>query len=186
MTALSLTPTVAAALLNVPERQIRKEAEHGILGSASPPRLDLASLVYLRVLDLLGLDLGVEGRRHLHRLLVQALREDPTPESVEWLPVLTLRVGPVAREVAARVEGFERWKDKLVTRLDLLGGETVFPSSRLAVRHIGALVERGMTVESLRDDYPYLSEEDIRFAHVFTKAYPKQGRPRGGREALDR
>ena len=181
--ALSFTPMAVAALLDMPERQVRKEAEHGILPAVTPPRFDFAALVYLRVLGMLGLDLGVDGRRHLHRLLAQAAQQDPVPETVEWLPVLTLKVGPVVREVSARVEAFEHWTEKLVTSPDILGGEPVFPSSRLAVRHIGALVEKGETAEAIREDYPYLSEEDIHFAHVYGRAYPKLGRPRGRREA---
>jgi len=183
---LSLGPTAVAALLDLPERQIRKEAEHGLFGPTSPPRLDFAALVYLRLLNFLGLDLGVEARRQLHRLLVQATAQEPAPETVEWLPVLTLKLGPVVRDVAARVEGFEHWKARLVIRPDILGGEPVFPSSRLAVRHVGALVEQGEKTETIREDYPYLSDEDIHFAHVFFRAYPKVGRPRGRCEAADR
>jgi uncharacterized protein (DUF433 family) len=182
MNALSLAPTTAAALLDLPERQVRKEAEHGFFGPSSPPRLDFSALVYLRLVGFLGLDLGVEARRQLHRLLVQITRQDPTPETVEWLPMLTLHVGPLVREVTARVEGFEHWRATLVTDPDILGGETVFPGSRLAVRHIGALVERGESSEAIREDYPNLSNEEIHFAHVFSRAYPKVGRPRGRRE----
>jgi uncharacterized protein (DUF433 family) len=66
---------------------------------------------------------------------------------------------------------FKAWKAKLVTSPDILGGETVFPASRLAVRHVGALVERGRADE-IREDYPYLSDEDIRFAHAYFLAFP--------------
>lgn len=184
--ALSLTPAAVAALFGLPERQVRKEAEHGIVASGRPPRVDFASLVYLRVLSLLGLDIGVDDRRQLQKLLSLVAQQDPVPETVEWLPVLTLKIGPVVREVTARVDAFEHWKAKLVTSPEILGGEPVFPSSRLAVRHIGALIENGESVEAIREDYPYLSEEDVHFAHVYTRAYPKIGRPRGLREAASR
>lgn len=174
---LSLTPNAVAVLLDMPERQVRKEAEHGILPQATPPRLDFAALVYLRILGLLGLDLGVDGRRDLHRLLAKATQQDPVPETIEWLPLLTLKVGPVVRELTGRIEAFERWKLKLVNNPDVLGSEAVFPKSRLAVRHVGALVEKGHSDE-VREDYPYLTDEDILFAHVYARAYPKLGRPR--------
>lgn len=183
---LSLGPTAVAALLDLPERQVRKETEHGLFGPSSPPRLDFTALVYLRLLSFLGLDLGVDVRRQLHRLLVQATQQEPPPETIEWLPMLTLKLGPVVRDVTARVEGFEHWKAKLVTNPDILGGEPVFPGCRLAVRHVGALVEQGERGETIREDYPYLSDEDIHFAHVFFRAYPKVGRPRGRREAAAR
>lgn len=175
---LSLTPNAVAALLGLPDRQVRKEAEHGILPHATPPRIDFGSLVYLRIVGLIGLELGVDGRRELHRLLARAAREDPVPETVEWLPLLTLKVGPVIRELTDRIVAFERWESTLVTRADMLGGETAFPKSRLAVRRIGGLVERGLSSEAIREDYPYLSHDDVHFAHVYTRAYPKLGRPR--------
>ena len=59
-----------------------------------------------------------------------------------------------------------------------MGGETVFPGSRLTVRHIGAMLERGESPEIIREDYPYLSEEDLKFAHLYVKAYPNLGRPK--------
>lgn len=184
--ALSLTPAAVAALFDLPDRQVRKEIEHGIVPSSGPPRLDFASLVYLRLLSMLGLDIGVDGRRHLQKIVAHAAGQDPVPETIEWLPMLTLKVGPVARHVTARVGAFERRRAKLVASPDILGGEPVFPSSRLAVRYVGALAESGESVESIREDYPYLSAEDIHHAHVYTRAYPKIGRPRGRREASAR
>jgi hypothetical protein len=48
----------------------------------------------------------------------------------------------------------------------------------LTVRHIGALVERGESSETIREDYLDMSGEDLHFARVFSRAYPKVGRPR--------
>lgn len=54
--------------------------------------------------------------------------------------MLTSKLGPVFRNVAALVEGFEHRETRLVTRSGILGGEPAFPVRRLAVRHVGALV----------------------------------------------
>ena len=80
-------------------------------------------------------------------------------------------------------EEFERWKATLVTDPAILACEPVLAGTRLSVRHVGALVERGESDEVIREDYPGLSAEDIRFAHVFHRVYPRVGRPRGRREA---
>ena len=45
-------------------------------------------------------------------------------------------------DVEGRLERFATWKKKLVTRDDILGGEPVFPNSRLAVRQIGEMARR--------------------------------------------
>jgi uncharacterized protein (DUF433 family) len=60
----------------------------------------------------------------------------------------------------------------------ILGGEPVFPGSRLAVRHVGEMLGRGGEPREIWEDYPYLTEEDLAFARLYTLAYPKMGRPR--------
>ena len=64
LAALCLSPAEVAALLEVPERRVRKGDQHGLL--PSPPRLDFDEAVYLRVLNLLAeLEPSVEWRRGL-------------------------------------------------------------------------------------------------------------------------
>ncbi|MDJ0795321.1 MAG: DUF433 domain-containing protein [Calothrix sp. MO_167.B12] len=57
-------------------------------------------------------------------------------------------------------------------------GEAVFPNSRLTVRHIGAMLERGESPSVIREDYPYLTEEDIQFSRLYVKAYLSIGQPK--------
>jgi uncharacterized protein (DUF433 family) len=68
---------------------------------------------------------------------------------------------------------FETWKAKLINNPNILGGETVFPVSRLSVQRIGRSLERGETLEVLREDYPYLTDEDFDFARIFVKKNQK-------------
>ena len=79
---------------------------------------------------------------------------------------------------SARIERFARWKKRLVIRDNILGGEPVFPNSRLAVRQVGEMALRGASVREILEDYPYLGEQDIEFAKQFVTAYPRVGRPR--------
>ena len=65
---------------------------------------------------------------------------------------------------------YQAWKaERVVTDGGILGGEPVFTGTRLSVRHIGGLLLNGHDVE-VREDYPYLTNEDIEFAPVFTRA----------------
>lgn len=59
---------------------------------------------------------------------------------------------------------FNQWKSGLVTDTKIMGGETVFPNSRLTVRRIGLLLQSGESVQAIREDYPYLSDDDFRFS----------------------
>jgi uncharacterized protein (DUF433 family) len=92
--------------------------------------------------------------------------------------VLELRLDRVTKDAEDKLARFENWKKRLVSRAEVLGGEPVFPRSRLAVRQVGGMLLRGARVEDVRDDYPYLTDDDLEFAPVFAKAYPRMGRPR--------
>ena len=62
---------------------------------------------------------------------------------------------------------FDSWKRTLVRQHEILGGEAVFPKSRLAVRHIGEMARRGASVDEIVADYPNLSRQDVEFAKRF-------------------
>ena len=180
-TASAFTTTEAAALLDLPERQIRKEFEHGLLSAKIKPRLSFSSLVYLLTVKQIGLELGVADRRRLLKAVRNALAHRAQPEEVPLTTVLTLQIGTVVRDVESKIKAFESWKKKLVCDEGILGGEPVFPRSRLAVRHIGTVAERGEPVERILEDYPYITERDVQFACMFARAYPRAGRPRESR-----
>lgn len=175
--SLVLSPTEVAALLDLPERQVRKDIEHGVIGAGSPPRLSFPALVYFQALRLMELELGVEDRKKLLQKILDAMARAPTPDTVELASVLSLRIGPVVQELADKLDAFNRWKDTLVVSPDILGGEPAFPRSRLAVRRVGGLALRGESVAAIREDYPYLSEQDVEFARLYARAYPRVGRP---------
>jgi uncharacterized protein (DUF433 family) len=82
-------------------------------------------------------------------------------------------VGEIEQELQILVDRFEAWQSKLVSDPNILGGETVFPNSRLSVQRIGSSLERGEALTVLREDYPYLTDEDFHFAGIYVKAYPR-------------
>lgn len=174
-----LTPSEVVALFGLDERRVRKDVEHGVFDRGkTPPRFALAEVVYLFAVAAFGVELGVDDRKKLYRLIVTALAERTPPRSIELGAYLELKLAAAVHEVEARIERFAKWKKKLVVRDDILGGEPVFPNSRLAVRHIGEMARRGAAVKEILEDYPYLDEQDIEFAKQFVTAYPRVGRPR--------
>lgn len=46
----------------------------------------------------------------------------------------------------------------------------LFPKTRLAVRRVAGLVERGESLAAILRDYPFLTENDVRFAVMYTRA----------------
>jgi uncharacterized protein (DUF433 family) len=181
----ALTVNEAVALVGVEEKTVRKEVEYGLFGSESPPRFKLPALVYLRVLRELGLEPTVEERKKIYALIANAFARSKNPTKVDVSPVLELKLEAVTEEVRSMLERFEAWKNKIVIDPDIMGGEPVFPKSRLTVRHIGTMMLRGRAdaEQEIREDYPYLKPEDIEFAKLYTVAYPKVGRPRARKAA---
>lgn len=174
----TFTPTEAAALTDLPEKQVRKEIEHRIIEAESPPRLSFAALVYLRALKLMAMHLSVEDRARICRRLFEAIRRTVDIDTVEVSDVLALRIGSLVRDLVERTQRFERWKDQLVTDPDIMGGEAVFPGTRLTVRRVGGMLERGEDESAILEDYPHLIREDLELARLYVRAYPRVGRPR--------
>jgi uncharacterized protein (DUF433 family) len=173
--AIALTALEVAALVDLDEGKIRKDVEHGLFDR---PRFSIGDLVYFRLIALLGLTVSVEDRRKLHELVAAALRRRPRLSTIALSPVTELKVGDVAEEMERRLDRFSAWKKKLVENPMVLGGEPVFANSRTAVRHIGGLLLNDATEGEVREDYPHLTDEDLEFARLYVKAYPKTGRPR--------
>ncbi len=174
----TFTPSEAAALTELPAKRVRKEIEHRVIKTTRPPRVSFADLVYLRALQLIEVQLSVEDRARLARRLIDAVRRSPDVDSVDVGQVLTVRVGPIVRFLKKRTERFERWRERLVENREIMGGEPVFPRSRVTVRRIGGMLERGVAAEEILEDYPGLTAEDLELARLYVRAYPRVGRPR--------
>jgi uncharacterized protein (DUF433 family) len=89
-----------------------------------------------------------------------------------------LDVRQLKRDFRTKLDQFNAWKKRLVSDPRILGGEIVFPRSRLSVRHIGEMIRRGVSRSEILEDYPYLTDEDLYFARLYAIAYPRLGRPR--------
>lgn len=176
----TFTPTEAAALAQISVKQVRKELEHPVLElrSRKRPRLPFSALVYLRAMRLSGLSLAVADRARLYRLISEGLAKNPAPERVEFASVMSLSLGWLASEMASTLARFDAWKGGLSSDPEIMAGEMLFPRSRLTVRHIGESLERGDSPNALLAAHPELCPQDIEFAPLFVKAYPRPGRPR--------
>ena len=174
----TLSVAEVVAFTGLEERRIRKDVEYGFLGVASPPRFELPAVVYLRAVAELGFDLGVEDRKKLYLLIRDALKTKTPPARLALSAVTELKLGEIVSGLKKKLERFETWKGKLVQRDDILGGEPVFPKSRLAVRRIGGMLIKGASSAEILEDYAYLKREDLEFAKLFALAYPRVGRPR--------
>lgn len=91
---------------------------------------------------------------------------------------LSIDVGKACEEVKPRVNLYASGLERVEENDAVLGGAAVFKGTRLSVLHIGKMVEAGESIENILEDYPNLTEGDVKFARLYYKARPSVGRPR--------
>jgi len=181
LTQKRFTAAEAAALSGLLKKSVHKEFDHRILSSSDEHerRLSLADLVYLRVLkseEVLHAH-KVPIRATLYTRIVDTLSERSNERFVRVGELLSLDISIPRAEMESLTKRFFQWKSALTQDPAVMNGEPVFPGSRVTVRHIGAIIERGEAEAVVREDYPNLTDEDVEFAPIFVQAYPRVGRP---------
>lgn len=173
---LALTTTEAAAFTGLDERVVRKDVEQGVLEPGSPPRFAEVALVYFRACASFAFHLDVQDRKRLYAVIADAQKRQLARLDLGsgW----SLDVSTLSADLHARIARFEEWRRALVTRDEILGGEPVFPGTRLAVRHVGEMLVRGADPDEVREDHSSLTEQDLEFARLFVAAYPRVEKPR--------
>jgi uncharacterized protein (DUF433 family) len=91
---------------------------------------------------------------------------------------LSIDVGKACEEVKPRVDLYASGLERVEENDAVLGGAAVFKGTRLSVAHIGKMAEAGESIENILEDYPNLTEGDVKFARLYFKARPSVGRPR--------
>ena len=152
------------------------------------------------------------GRRDMFYLYaVRALREELTPKTrVQFYDAIhqmrtvhaeeiqfdriRLEVGDLFREVESRTAELAALSDKVAFRSD---GEALIKGTDIEVHRVAALIDGGLSIDDVIEDYPSLTRDQVETAKAYAAAHPKRGRPypsmtakralRGaGLEALDK
>ena len=171
------TPNEAAAFAYLSPKRVYKEIEYKVIQPVNDvPRLPFAALIYLRALKEIDFEFSVKYRTALYQRLVEALEQQAT--TIEFAKFFVLQLNSINHELSHLIFHFNQWKDSLVKDPLIMGGQVVFPNSRLSVHHIGKIIDRGESLQVIKEDYPYLSDLDLKFAPLYVKAYPVMGRPK--------
>lgn len=93
---------------------------------------------------------------------------------------LDINVGKACEDVKPRVNLYAHGLERVEENNSILGGAAVFRETRISVLHIGKMAERGVPIEEILEDYPKLTEDDVKFARLYYSARPPVGRPREG------
>lgn len=93
---------------------------------------------------------------------------------------LDINVGKACEDVKPRVNLYASGLERVEESANVLGGAAVFRDTRISVLHIGKMAERGVPIETILEDYPRLTEDDVKFARLYFRARPPVGRPKDG------
>jgi uncharacterized protein (DUF433 family) len=197
-----LTLLETTILAEVSENRVRKDIETGLYPSARIVRFDDRRMCF-RWSDVFTIaavyrNRALNGRmRKLVFEKVYSLDCPLNPPLFHWTAVgawekcravkldsyVVLDLHGVCEDVRPRVDLYAYGLSRIEEKDGVLGGDAVFKGTRLPVLHVGKMFDRGETIGDIRADYPYLTEDDVKFAQIYYRAHPIVGRPRTRAEA---
>lgn len=90
---------------------------------------------------------------------------------------LTARFADASKRVQARLKTLRELEGQVARNAS---GETVLEGTEIEVHRIAALLNGGMTIDEVIEDYPSLNPDQVAFAQAYAAAHPKPGRPYPG------
>jgi uncharacterized protein (DUF433 family) len=120
---------------------------------------------------------GLDSLLEANRTLVRPSRMLMNCDRVKLDEHIFIDVRSLVDELAPCIDLYADGLSRIEERKGILGGEAVFRGTRLSVRHVGKMYDAGESLSNIVEDYPYLRENDIKFAQLFHMAHPAIGRP---------
>ena len=147
----------------------RGRAKARVAAKAQVRRLGQAELRYFALESDLRKNFTPEGRRRIY----QAIKRLPPDARAVRLGPMALELEPVDKALGARLRRLAELKASVTAAA---GGEAMLKGAAVPVYAIAGLA-RGQSVAEILEDYPSLTEAQVRTAIDYAQAYPKPGRP---------
>ena len=177
-----LTRREAAVLAGVKLSAIDKAIEQRVLpvvraGGQTLTTPDGVALV--KILDLVGMPLPVSVKRKVREWVVREKPYLATDEPRLFVSdALSISCSVAVTEVAKGAVSYSELRDRYIEQNPRRrGGEPVLSGTRLGVYGIAERIDRGETLETLLEDYPYVPAEAFETARTYAAAHPPLGRP---------
>lgn len=175
---MSLTIAEVAVLADVPKRLVDKAIEEGVLtarsvaGSGGRRRLlPLHAVAYVATIGALPLKLNGEQKGRIEAALSGLTAADISAVEMELAPGLTLKVGPLLGDRAARAERYVRDRDAFITRDPLvIGGEPVIRGTRISVQSVWGQVRGGDSIDMIAEDNYDVPKAAFEAASIYGEA----------------
>ncbi len=161
---------------------IDKAIEQGIVPRRRQRAETLISEDGLVVMAIIGhakFDLPVKVKHQVRRWISQ---ERPFAKKGEQTlrvsDVITVHLSEPVREVVAEAEEYAADRDRFIeSNPHIFGGQPVIAGTRIPVRTVAERLEKGDTIDVLRDDYPHVDPRAFDVAARYAKTHPRRGRP---------
>lgn len=172
------TAAEAAFVLREPVRAVKKALDAGPVrplllrrAGSSVRAIGWSDLFYLYAVRALREELTPKARSEFY----EALQQTPVEKGDEVrFGRFRISVTDLIEEVDQRTTNLAELANKVEFRTD---GEPLLKGTEIEVYRIAALLDGGLSLEEVLQDYPSLSRNGIETAKAYAEAYPKAGRP---------
>jgi uncharacterized protein (DUF433 family) len=170
----SFTATEAAILAATDPKAVHNAIDD-LLPDAAGQRRSLSRLdaVILRAITTLGPLVTREGKKQM----VAEIRRAPRRARVRLADALTIDVEQIRKDMGEALRTVRELRHLTVSDPAILSGEPVFRRTRIPVRLIATLLERGEAPDRVAGSYPALTRRQIELAPLWARTYPARGRP---------
>lgn len=108
------------------------------------------------------------------------------PAGLDWhidVPDARVDISRFILGAQERVRQVARANSFVQRHPEVMGGQEVFSGTRVPIEIVLASLSEGIDKQRVLKSYPFLTDEHIEAARVYTKVHPKRGRPRRLSEA---
>lgn len=178
VTGSSFSANEAACITDVPLKEVHRIIDRGLLDGAvevvDGGRVLLgAGLLALKLVHETKLLLTLTGRRQLVHSLLRQVDAQAARTSCVSVDVEPMR-GTIQRGIAK----LQQAREEIVSDPGVLTGTPCIRGTRIPAHDIAEMLANGDSIESILDDFPWISRWQIELAAVYARAYPRRGRPR--------
>ncbi len=173
-----LTVNEAACVTGVPLKQVHRIIDAGLLGytadgTGSPRTIRYGELVGLRFAYEMADLITLEGRRRL----VSYLFKHPRAKTA-WQRNLSVDIRSMRKEIRIGLTQLSRARNAVQCDERVMSGTPCFKGTRIPVYDIAEMLTNGDSPIAICEAFPRLSREQIDLAAIYSRAYPRRGRPR--------
>lgn len=180
MNGLVFTPTEAAAVTGLSIKAVNKAIEHKLVPT-KVKRYGRISKRYLNNVGLVCLQLDARGMKllplRMRRHIFQQIIRSPRDVVVRPSDAVMIDVKAARQTLAASLFDLRKAKQMIIRDPEILGGMPIVKGTRVPIYLIADMLDAGTPVQEILEGYPSLSEQAIRLAQLYARAFPKRGRP---------